>query len=116
MPWINAEMCTACGVCVENCPVDAITMTDAVAEIRDEDCIRCGTCHEVCPENAVRHDSERIPDEVKANVEWARGLLNHYEIADEKRGTLGRLVKYFNKQKKVAEQTMSALEGLELEP
>ena len=60
MPWVNESVCIGCGVCVEECPVDAIALTDGIAVINDADCIRCGTCHDVCPEEAVRHDSERI--------------------------------------------------------
>ncbi|MFO7956562.1 MAG: 4Fe-4S binding protein, partial [Candidatus Brocadiia bacterium] len=63
MPWVSEEMCVGCGVCVEECPVDAIAMVDDVARINEEECIRCGHCHDVCPQEAVRHDSERIPQE-----------------------------------------------------
>ena len=33
MPWVAKDMCIGCGICVEECPVDAIVMEDDVAEI-----------------------------------------------------------------------------------
>jgi uncharacterized protein (DUF362 family)/NAD-dependent dihydropyrimidine dehydrogenase PreA subunit len=45
--------CTACGICVENCPVEAITIVDGRARMDLERCIRCYCCHELCPEDAV---------------------------------------------------------------
>ena len=55
MPWINEDMCVGCGVCVDDCPVDAIELKDdQKAFINEDECIRCGRCHEVCPEEAVR--------------------------------------------------------------
>nr|MBC7244851.1 DUF362 domain-containing protein [Chloroflexota bacterium] len=60
--WITDQMlakpqagpkCTACGTCVENCPVKAITIVDRRARMDLDHCIRCYCCHELCPENAV---------------------------------------------------------------
>jgi uncharacterized protein (DUF362 family)/NAD-dependent dihydropyrimidine dehydrogenase PreA subunit len=45
--------CTVCGVCKENCPVEAITIANGRAHIDLERCIRCYCCHELCPEDAV---------------------------------------------------------------
>lgn len=110
MPWVNQELCTGCGTCVEECPVDAITLTeDDVAQIGEEQCIRCGTCHDVCPVEAVRHDGERIPQEVEANLRWVRGLMGHFETDEEKQALVGRMIRYFTKQRKVAEQTIERL-------
>jgi len=109
MPWINTEMCTGCGVCVDECPVEAISLTDQKAGINDTECIRCGTCHDVCPEEAVRHDGERVPEQVEANLAWTRKLLGHYETPEAKRNLIKRLTKYFGPQKQVAEQTIERL-------
>jgi len=83
MPWVNEGMCVGCGVCVEECPVEAITIPEETAVIDEEKCIRCGRCHDVCPEEAVRHDSERIPQEIEANLDWTSRLLEHFAGATE---------------------------------
>lgn len=115
MPWVNEEMCVGCGVCVEECPVDAITMVEEIARINEKECVRCGTCHEVCPEEAVRHDSERIPAEVEANMAWTQDLLQHFSSPEERRGLVERMKRYFMKERKVAEQTIEKLAAFDKE-
>lgn len=117
MPWVNKEMCTGCGICIDECSAGAIAMEEDVARIDDDDCIRCGVCHDVCPEDAVRHDGERVPDEVEANMAWVRGLLEHdYYAGDSKRQQelIERLRRYFAKEVKVAEKTMERLAGMQV--
>ncbi|MBU4054540.1 MAG: 4Fe-4S binding protein, partial [Proteobacteria bacterium] len=49
---IDSELCTACGTCVDRCPMDAIKLDD-VAEIIDGRCIGCGVCIPTCPVEAI---------------------------------------------------------------
>ncbi len=115
MPWVNEEMCVGCGVCVDECPVGAISMPDETAIIDDHTCIRCGRCHDVCPEDAVRHDGEKAPQEIEANLQWTRDLLKHYETHEEKQALIERMKRYFAKDRKVAEQSIERLDSLEQE-
>ncbi|MFH0860516.1 MAG: DUF362 domain-containing protein [Candidatus Altiarchaeota archaeon] len=57
-PHSNSN-CVGCGICVENCPVDAITLKDGRARMDLSMCIRCYCCHEMCPHHAV--DLRRNP-------------------------------------------------------
>jgi uncharacterized Fe-S center protein len=112
MPWVDKNECVGCGVCVEECPVDAISLVNEKAEINMDECIRCGNCHEVCPEEAVKHDSERIPEEVQANVEKVEGYMRHFRDETEKQACLKRSMNFFKFQKTVAEKTLQQLERL----
>ena len=112
MPWVKEEDCVGCGICVEECPVDAISMENEKAQIDMALCIRCGTCHDVCPEEAVRHDSEIIPIEIEANIEYTNRLMQHFGTKEEKREFLGRMIKHFSKEKVVAERTIERVKML----
>lgn len=46
------DACIACGTCVPECPVDAISEGDPYVIDADE-CIDCGACAEVCPTDAI---------------------------------------------------------------
>jgi len=49
---VSAEECTACGLCVEVCPTDAISLDD-IAQIDQEKCNGCGQCVVECPQDAI---------------------------------------------------------------
>ncbi len=115
MPWVNEEMCTGCEICVDECCVDAIAMNEGVASIDEEKCIRCGVCHDICPSDAVRHDGERIPEEVESNLTWVKQILGHDYYAgntERQKELIDRMKRYFTKDKKVAEQTIERLSTL----
>ena len=51
---IDPEACKACGICIKNCPADAITGDKKVPHVIDQEkCTLCGTCWEKCPFTAV---------------------------------------------------------------
>jgi len=45
--------CIGCGICVKNCPNDAIRVEDFHANIDYEKCSGCGICKEKCPKKAI---------------------------------------------------------------
>jgi ferredoxin len=49
---VNKELCTACGICAEQCPNQAITIND-VAHVDSEKCTECGICVDECPNDAI---------------------------------------------------------------
>jgi len=116
MPWIDEENCTACGICVDECPVDAISMETETAVINMAACIRCGICHEICPQDSIRHDKEKIPDKVAENVLTTKKYMNlcaqYLDDINEKDKCLHRMKKHFNSQKIIAEKTLQALNNL----
>lgn len=46
------ENCTACGTCIDECPVEAISPGD-IYVINPDECIDCGACAAVCPSGAI---------------------------------------------------------------
>lgn len=49
---IDKAKCNGCGNCIDICPVRAIEITDAKAEVNG-DCMDCGACVEQCPQQAI---------------------------------------------------------------
>jgi len=116
MPWVDEEKCTGCGICVEECPIDAISMKNDKAMINMKECIRCGICHGVCPQEAVRHDSETMPQVIQSNVAQTKEFMalcaRHLGREEEKRKCLERMKRHFHREKIIAEKTLEALDKL----
>ncbi len=52
-PVADPEKCTACGTCIDQCPVSALSMTHDLPQVDPEICITCFCCQEMCPEKAI---------------------------------------------------------------
>ena len=52
MAYCISDDCIACGTCMPECPVSAISSGDSKYVIDDNICIECGVCASVCPVNA----------------------------------------------------------------
>lgn len=80
---VLADNCTACGICVERCPMDAMTVGDKAVVNRDR-CIGCGVCAGACTLGAVELRQKDGPDryvppadvlEMQMKIARERGLL-----------------------------------------
>ena len=50
---VEAEKCTGCGICVDICSVEAISLENGVAIIDERTCTACGLCVNECPNEAI---------------------------------------------------------------
>lgn len=50
---VNTELCNACEECIEECPVECISLVDGKAFVDAEECTDCEACVDVCPESAI---------------------------------------------------------------
>jgi NAD-dependent dihydropyrimidine dehydrogenase PreA subunit len=58
-PIINADECSACGICVDTCPQDVLDIVrDAATVVNEDACIACGECMEECPMGAIEDIEE----------------------------------------------------------
>jgi len=55
MAYTITDACVACGSCLPECPVEAISEGD-IYVIDPELCISCGACADVCPSGAILAD------------------------------------------------------------
>lgn len=52
-PAPDLALCKRCGICVENCPPRAMTLSETSLHIDYSRCIRCFCCQELCPHGAL---------------------------------------------------------------
>lgn len=78
---IIKETCKGCGVCVKNCPFEAITMEEKLAVIGPS-CTGCGVCVEKCPFKAIVKTSEM---KEKADLTAYQGV---WVFAEQREGKL----------------------------
>ena len=84
------ENCTACGDCIEICPVDALIMVNDGPIVDEEWCIGCGVCVNKCANDAARlrprpDKIDKIPhsfEEQQARMLQEKGLKQVLEFLD----------------------------------
>lgn len=54
MAKVETVDCTGCEVCVEMCPMEAISLADDSASINEKKCIGCGVCAAHCSASAIK--------------------------------------------------------------
>ncbi len=52
MAYKITDICVACGTCIDECPVGAISEGD-IYKIDENACVSCGTCAGACPTGAI---------------------------------------------------------------
>ena len=55
MPYvIYEEICDDCGLCIDECPLQAIRKEGDRYILDPEICTECGSCSDICPQDAIR--------------------------------------------------------------
>lgn len=73
---VNESLCVGCGLCVDVCPVKAITISD-IAKIDVDLCTGCGTCVNVCRKGAiVEVPVETVKENLPVPVAITSGIAN----------------------------------------
>ena len=52
MAYVITDDCIACGSCIDECPVGAISEGD-IYKIDPDTCTDCGSCADACPSEAI---------------------------------------------------------------
>ena len=53
MAYVITDECVACGTCIDECPVEAISEGDGKYVIDADTCVECGACAAQCPVEAI---------------------------------------------------------------
>ena len=51
---LASEKCQSCGICVKNCPTDALILEGDKVTFNEENCIYCRQCEAICPVTAIK--------------------------------------------------------------
>lgn len=88
---IDESKCTGCGVCIQACPVKAITV-ERVATIHLESCTGCGACVAECPNEAISAKGMKPLQPSRMNQ------TPLYQISATRAATLPTVPRSFNHQ------------------
>ena len=80
--------CIKCGMCVQQCPMMAITMDEDGYPIVDSACVRCGQCATVCPQSA--RGLKLKPEEERHYI--PKDLPEYYDVKARARASKGYIV------------------------
>ena len=52
--FVDTNYCVACGVCANNCPVNAISIFKGIyAKVDFSKCVGCSKCAKLCPASVI---------------------------------------------------------------
>lgn len=68
IPRINKELCLGCGLCMEYCPRQAISIRLGIAYIDRNKCNHCGLCFDICPQGAISKFVPVSKDELRLMI------------------------------------------------
>lgn len=74
--FVHEDACDGCGLCVESCPVGALSMSGGKAEVSESACTGCGVCLSACPTQALDlkgYSNEQLLEEVRSALEGGDG-------------------------------------------
>lgn len=110
VPMVDPSVCTGCGLCVQICPDNVLSLHDGKPQAGEGDflgCIACGHCMAVCPTGAITvtgrgmtpDDAFELPPRSQcATSEQLDALLatrrsiRHFEKRDVDRQTIDRIL------------------------
>ncbi|MBN2480462.1 MAG: ATP-binding protein [Bacteroidales bacterium] len=95
---IEREKCTGCGLCMELCRFDAISVKKEEFIIDEYACEGCGLCAEACPEKAIgieKFENNRI---FFANCRFGPVIYGKLGIAEENSGRLVSQIRQYAKE------------------
>jgi NAD-dependent dihydropyrimidine dehydrogenase PreA subunit len=66
----DSESCIGCGVCVDRCQMEAITLNTPIVDVNTSRCIGCGLCVTTCPGNALtlKRKTEKVLKDMPETV------------------------------------------------
>lgn len=99
---IDKDVCTECGVCVDYCRFDAISVVDGIVKIHPTSCDGCYLCSRVCPMGAIQMIPEDKSRLYSGSFRKGKMVYGRLFPGEENSGRLVDLVR--KKAKKMADE------------
>jgi uncharacterized protein len=82
-PSVDLEKCIGCGICIENCNAEAISLENGKASIDPEKCEGCAMCISVCENKAVKvpWQGRTAEDLQKRIADYSKAVLSLFPKA-----------------------------------
>jgi len=90
---LNESACTGCGICVEHCRFDALSMKDGLAVVDSVACEGCGVCGLVCPTEAFSFRTSDAGRWFKSDTKFGPMLHAQLFAGEENSGKLVQKVR-----------------------
>lgn len=107
MMHVNPDKCIACKLCINDCPVSDIILSEGKAKVKNERCFDCGHCVAICPKDAVTSEiydmSQVKPYDKETFTLSPENLLNAIKFR--------RSVRHFKDQKVEKEKLEQIIEA-----
>jgi len=88
---ILEDLCIGCGLCIESCPRQAISLIGGVAKIDQRLCKHCCLCLGVCPRDAIIEEKTITKSELALEIgslkKKADNLVDRIEKIRQRRST-----------------------------
>jgi heterodisulfide reductase subunit A len=85
--FVHQQQCDGCELCIDKCPLGAISLSRGVAEINEALCRGCGSCIASCPQDALDlhlYTNRQLLEEIKnALLEKGEGESRVLVFADD---------------------------------
>ena len=81
---VRKDLCVGCGLCIENCPQEAVSVQSGKAWIDQKRCNRCGICLDVCPQGAIVESAPVSQAELAITVGSLKQNTNDLVVRIEK--------------------------------
>lgn len=90
---IDYSLCNECGLCIEYCRFDAISMPDNRVVVSETACDGCKLCSRICPQNAISMIDKRDSRMFSGSFRHGKMVYGRLAPGEENSGKLVNLVR-----------------------
>jgi electron transport complex protein RnfB len=79
---VDEELCTGCGLCLDRCQFNALSVVDGRCHVDERRCLGCGLCVMACKDEALRlvpRPADRVTPPPQSMPDW---MMERAEVRD----------------------------------